>query len=274
LETPVVNGSPSALVKEKKAVFTRESILPPGLVYPSATLAVILTIWEIVGQMGVISPFMFSWPSKICVESWLFLTDGSLIKHLYISGIEVGIGFAMSLIGIPIGLCLGYWKKLELSFDPMITALYTTPMVALTPLFVMWFGFETLSKVMMVFTMAIFPIIINTMAGVKTTDASLIKAARSYGASQLQMFTEVILPSTMSFVVTGIRLAIGRALIGVVVAEMLASSKGIGYAIRHASELFHTGEYLGYVGVLMFMSVFLTHILKVVERKIAPWRSL
>ncbi len=126
---------------------------------------------------------------------------------------------------------------------------------------------------MMVFTMAVFPILINTMSGVKTTDPSLIKAARSYGANEFQMFKEVIFPSTLSYILTGIRLAIGRALIAVVVAEMLAANKGIGYAIRHASELFRTAEYLGYVGVLMVFSVLLTQLLKVVERKIAPWRS-
>jgi len=272
LENPVVpSGTPA---KGKKAVSSLKNILPTGIIYPLATISVIFVIWEIIGQMGLISPFMFSWPSKIGVETWIFMADGSLFNHLYISGIEMGIGFTMGLIGIPIGLCLGYWRKLELSFDPIITALYTTPIVALTPLFVIWFGFETLSKIMMVFTMAIFPIIINTMSGVKTTDASLIKAARSYGASQYQLFTEVILPSTLAFIVTGIRLAIGRALIGVVVAEMLAANKGIGFAIRHASELFRTAEYLGYVGVLMFSSVLLTQLLKVVERKIAPWRSL
>ncbi|WP_461480247.1 ABC transporter permease [Paenibacillus sp. PvR052] len=207
------------------------------------------------------------------MEVWSFTINGTLFQHLYISGIEVGIGFAMALIGIPLGLMLGYWRKLEYATDPIIIALYTTPTVALTPLFVLWFGLDILSKVMMVFLMSIFPILINTMAGVKTTEPSLIKAARSYGASEFQMFKEVIFPSTLSYIITGIRLAIGRALIAVVIAEMLAANQGIGYAIRHASELFRTSEYLGYVGVLMVCSVILTQLLKMVERWIAPWRQ-
>lgn len=251
----------------------KKAKLPPSVTYPVLTIGAIFVVWELVGQLGGIDPFMFSWPSKILEQVWLFLVNGSVFGHLAISGIEVGIGFAMALIGIPLGLILGYWRKMEYAFDPIITALYTTPVVALTPLFVLWFGLETFSKVMMVFTMSIFPILINTMAGVKTTDPSLIKAARSYGASSFQMFREVIFPSTMSYIVTGIRLAIGRALIAVVVAEMLAANKGIGYAIRHASELFRTSEYLGYVGVLMVLSIVLTQLLKYIERWIAPWRN-
>jgi NitT/TauT family transport system permease protein len=188
--------------------------------------------------------------------------------------VEVGIGFAMALIGIPIGLAMGYWKKLEFAFDPFVTALYTTPMIALTPLFVLWFGLGTLSKVMMVFALSIFPILINTMSGVKMTEQSLIKAARSYGANEAQMFKEVIFPSAIPFIITGIRLAIGRALIAVVVAEMLAGNVGIGYAIRHASELFQTAQYLAYVVVLMVLSVFVTELLKLFEKKLAPWRNL
>ncbi len=94
----------------------------------------------------MIDPFMFSWPSKILVQTWGFIMNGSVFRHLAISGLEAGIGLAMAMIGIPLGLVLGYWKKLEYSFDPIITALYTTPVVALTPLFVLWFGLDILSK--------------------------------------------------------------------------------------------------------------------------------
>lgn len=246
--------------------------IPPAITYPSFTLIIILAIWELCGRLNLIDPFMFSWPSKILIKIWEFTFSGEVFKHLAISAIEVGLGFTMSLIGIPIGLMMGYWKKLELAFDPFVTALYTTPMIALTPLFVLWFGLETLSKVMMVFALSIFPILINTMSGVKMTDLSLIKAARSYGASEFQMFKEVIFPSALPLMITGIRLAIGRALIAVVVAEMLAGNIGIGYAIRHSSELFQTAEYLGYVVVLMIISVLLTELLKIIEKKLAPWR--
>ncbi|GAX90376.1 ABC transporter permease [Effusibacillus lacus] len=246
--------------------------ISPAFSYPFGALLIVLAIWEFFGQTGMIDPFMFSWPSRIMVKAWEFTSDGSLFEHLAVSAVEVGIGFAMALIGIPIGLAMGHWKKMEYTFDPFVTALYTTPMIALTPLFVLWFGLDILSKIMMVFALSVFPILINTMAGVKTTDPSLIKAARSYGASEFQMFKEVIFPSTIPFIVTGIRLAIGRALIAVVVAEMLAANVGIGYAIRHASELFRTAEYLAYVVVLMVLSILLTELLKAVERKIAPWR--
>jgi NitT/TauT family transport system permease protein len=248
--------------------------IPENVLYPSVTLLIILVIWEAFGRLNLIDPFMFSWPSKIFVEAMAFFISAEVFTHLAVSGVEVGIGFAMALIGIPIGLAMGYWKKLEFAFDPFVTALYTTPMIALTPLFVLWFGLGTFSKVMMVFALSIFPILINTMSGVKMTEQSLIKAARSYGANEAQMFKEVIFPSAIPFIITGIRLAIGRALIAVVVAEMLAGNVGIGYAIRHASELFQTAQYLAYVVVLMVLSVFVTELLKLFEKKLAPWRNL
>lgn len=246
--------------------------IPPAVSYPISMLIIILAVWELCGRLHWINPFMFSWPSKILAKAWEFTLSGEVFHHLAVSAVEVGFGFAMALIGIPIGLMMGYWKKLELAFDPFVTALYTTPMIALTPLFVLWFGLEMFSKVMMVFALSIFPILINTMSGVKMTDVSLIKAARSYGAGEFQMFKEVIFPSAIPFIITGIRLAIGRALIAVVVAEMLAGNVGIGFAIRHASELFQTAEYLAYVAVLMVISVLLTELLKILERKLAPWR--
>jgi ABC-type nitrate/sulfonate/bicarbonate transport system permease component len=265
--------SKAALAGSRAAVRKRKSYLSPAITYPVIAVIIILLVWELFGQLHMIDPFMFSWPSKIMISMWQFTINGSVFQHLWTSLIEVGIGFTAALIGIPLGLAIGYWRKLDYAFDPIIIALYTTPVVALTPLFILWFGLGLLSKIMMVFTMAIFPILINTTAGVKTTEPSLIKAARSYGASELQMFKEVIFPSSLSYIVTGIRLAIGRAMIAVVVAEMLASTKGIGFAIRHASELFRTGEYLGYVAVLMILSVLLNQLLKVLERKIAPWRQ-
>ncbi|OMP65712.1 ABC transporter permease [Domibacillus epiphyticus] len=263
----------SGNMKISSATIKNGRKIPQSISYPSVTLVLILTIWEACGRLNLIDPFMFSWPSRIFIEAKNFFVNGEVFTHLAVSGMEVGFGFAMALIGIPIGLMMGYWKKLELAFDPFVTALYTTPMIALTPLFVLWFGLETLSKVMMVFALSIFPILINTMAGVKMTELSLIKAARSYGASERQMFKEVIFPSAIPFIITGIRLAIGRALIAVVVAEMLAGNIGIGYAIRHASELFQTAEYLAYVVVLMVLSVLLTELLKIFEKKLAPWRE-
>ncbi|TDF93223.1 ABC transporter permease [Paenibacillus piri] len=265
--------SAGTVSKSKIGHSVPKGYLSPALTYPVITICTILLVWEVIGNLGFIDPFLFSWPSKIMKSMWQFTLNGVVFRHLMISMIEVGVGFIIALIGIPIGLALGYWRKLDYAFDPIIIALYTTPIVALTPLFILWFGLGTLSKIMMVFTMSIFPILINTMAGVKTTEASLLKAARSYGANELQIFREVIFPSSLSYIITGIRLGIGRAMIAMVVAEMLASTQGIGYAIRHASELFKTGEYLGYVAVLMVLSVLLNQLLKLLERKISPWRQ-
>ena len=146
-------------------------------------------------------------------------------------------------------------------------------MLALTPLFVVWFGLGIASKVAVVFLMAVTPLLINTIAGVSTVDTGLMRAALSFGAGPLALYRDVILPASTPFIVAGIRLAVGRAIVGMVLGEFIASVGGVGYRILNAAALFQTAQYLAGVFLLVVASLILNALIGVLERRVAPWRA-
>ena len=242
------------------------------ILLPTITMVGLLLLWELYARIKGIDPLFFSYPSEIW-QAFLRLYEGPLLGDLATSGKEFGIGLLLGSIGIPVGLVVGSVRRLNLALDPLINGAYSTPTLALTPLFVIWFGLGLSSKVAVVVIMAFFPLVINTAAGVKTVDRRLIEAARSFGAGRLHLYRDVIFPGTLPFIVSGIRLAIGRAIIGVVIGEFIASTDGVGYRIRAAAGSFRTSEYLAGVMVLVVFSIVLNALLKVLERRLAPWRT-
>jgi ABC-type nitrate/sulfonate/bicarbonate transport system permease component len=175
-------------------------------------------------------------------------------------------------VGIPFGIGIGWYKKMAYIFDPFINAMNATPRVALLPLIIIWLGIGILSKIGIIFIGAVFPLMINTRDGVKTTPITLVDAARSFGASQWQIFKSVVVPSTVPFVLTGLRLAVGRSLIGVFVGELYAATAGIGFMITVAGATFQTDKV--FVGILIFIITGLvaTDILDRIERRFDEWR--
>lgn len=257
----------SALAR-RESWFTRNE----RYLLPSLLLAVILVVWEAVGRSGRIDELFFSWPSAI-LQSMQGLATTTLMQDLRVSGAEFAIGTLLALVtAIPLGMVVGFWKRLEYAIDPMVSALYATPTVALMPLFVIWFGLGITSKVAVVTVLAFFPLLISTIEGVKTVDGVLIGAARSFGAGRIEVFTVVILPATVPFIITGVRLAIGKALIGVVIGEFIGAQAGIGFRIREAAETFRTSDFLASIVVLMIVAVMLNAGLRVIERRLAGWR--
>ena len=240
---------------------------------PVVTVVAILVIWEILGQMNLWNPLFFSSPSQIW-DGFISLTQGPLWSDLKVSGIEFVIGMAIALgLGVPIGLILGTNRRLNAAFDPIINALYSTPILVLTPLLVIWFGLGIGSKIANVAILAIFPVIINMIEGVRTTDPVLIRAVRSFGAQGFAIYKDVTFPSVIPFFITGVRLAIGKGMIAVVVGEYIAATEGIGFRIRADAEVFNTSRYLAAVMVMVAISVVLMGLLKVVEKRLAPWRD-
>jgi len=143
-----------------------------------------------------------------------------------VSGTEFFWGFTLAvLFGIPFGIMSGWYKRFFYVTEPFVASLYATPRVSLLPLIIIWVGIGIMSKVVIIFLAAIFPVLINTRDGVKTTPQNLLNAARSFGASHGQMFRTVVLPSTVPFIISGLRLAVGRALIGVFVGELYAATE-------------------------------------------------
>lgn len=238
---------------------------------PLGALVVIVGLWETVGQLGWINPLYFSYPSEIIPAFGEWAGNG-MAKDLAASGQAFAIGLAIALIGVPIGVLIGSIRKLDLALDPIINALYATPMVALTPLFVIIFGLGLPATAAVVALMAVFPLLILTIEGIKTVDKSLLRATRSFGANQREIYRDVMLPSIVPFIVSGLRLAIGRGIIGVVIGEFIGAVAGIGYRIRADAGVFETPRYLAGILVLVAVSVALNVGLRRLERVLSPWR--
>jgi ABC-type nitrate/sulfonate/bicarbonate transport system permease component len=240
----------------------------------TAAVAVFLTIWELTGNtLQLINPMFMSAPSLIFKAAVQMFTSGEIWNDLYVSGIEFFWGYFLSIVvAIPFGIAIGWYKRFSYVCDPFVNAMNATPRVALLPLVIIWLGIGILSKVGIIFLGAVFPLLINTRDGVKTTPANLLTAARSFGASEWQIFKSVVLPSTVPFILTGLRLAVGRALIGVMVGELYAATAGIGFMITVAGATFQTDKV--FVGVLIFAisGMVMTDIIDRIERRFDKWR--
>ena len=240
------------------------------------TIAVVifLSIWELVGNtFQLINPMFMSAPSLIYKAAVGLFTSGEIYNDLYISGIEFAWGYFLSVIfAVPFGIMCGWYRRMAYIFDPFINAMNATPRVALLPLVIIWLGIGVLSKVGIIFLGAVFPILINTRDGVKTTPHNLLNAAKSFGASEWQIFKSVVLPSTLPFILTGLRLGVGRALIGVMVGELYAATAGIGFMITVAGATFQTDKV--FVGILIFATtgMIAMELLTRLESRFDKWR--
>ncbi|HLI25843.1 MAG TPA: ABC transporter permease [Chloroflexota bacterium] len=268
-----------------------------GLVIGIVSVVAFLLFWEWVGTSGIINPMFTSSPSRILRAAdrlffegglqavvgalaignlgaaWEAIAKGSIWKDIWVSTQELVAGWALAIaIGIPFGLALGWFRRLNYVFDPFISALYATPSVALLPLFIIWFGIGMNSKIAVIFVSAIFYVLLYARVGVTTVDPNLLKAARSFGANDFQLLRTLVLPSAVPYLMTGLRLSLGRALIGVVVGEMYAATAGVGYLITVAGATFQTDRV--FVGVLLITlaGVTLTALLQRIEDRFSTWR--
>jgi len=239
-----------------------------------ASVILFLAVWELVGNtFQLINPMFMSAPSLIAAAAVQLFGSGEIYNDLYISGIELFWGYVLSaVVAIPFGIMIGWYKKASYIFDPFVNSMNATPRVALLPLVIIWLGIGVLSKVGIIFLGAVFPILINTRDGVKTTPYNLLTAARSFGASEWMLFKSVVLPSTIPFILTGLRLGLGRAIVGVMVGELYAATAGIGFMITVAGATFQTDKV--FVGVLIFALTGMIgmEMLTRVERRFDKWR--
>lgn len=248
----------------------------------TTAVIVFLLLWESMGgALSVynpipflrINPMFMSAPSLIFKTAVDMFSSGEIYHDLKISSIEFFWGYVLSVVvAVPFGIVTGWYKRVSYVFDPFVNAMNATPRVALLPLVIIWLGIGVLSKVGIIFLGAVFPMLINARDGVKTTPLNLINAARSFGASEWQVFKSVVFPSTLPFLLTGLRIAVGRALVGVLVGELYAATAGIGFMITVAGATFQTDKV--FVGVLIFAisGIILTHILDRIEHRFDKWR--
>jgi len=237
-------------------------------------VGIFLIVWELTGNVFQwINPMFMSAPSLIFKAAYEMFRSGEIYHDLYVSGIEfVGGYFLAAAVGIPFGILVGWYKRMSYVFDPFINAMNATPRVALLPLVIIWLGIGILSKVGIIFLGAVFSILINTRDGVKTTPANLLNAARSFGASEWMVFKTVVVPSTVPFILTGLRLAVGRALVGVLVGELYAATAGIGFMITVAGATFQTDKVFVGVGIFALSGMIGMELLTKIERRFDRWR--
>lgn len=243
--------------------------LPSPLITVISTV-VILGLWELLGRQ--INPLFMSYPSAIAIEFKDSLASGELIEALLASLQPLAVGYLLCALGIPLGILIGRFRVVEAAIGPYVTAAYSMPLVALVPLFVLWFGLGFTAKVAIVFTMGVFPVIINTWAGVKAVPKTLIEVGTAFVASQPAILRSIVVPATIPYVMTGLRLAIGRCVVAVVVAEFFTAITGLGGLIINAGNQFNTAGMFVPVVVLMLIGVGLTKLVGVLEDKVAPWQ--
>jgi ABC-type nitrate/sulfonate/bicarbonate transport system permease component len=203
----------------------------------------------------------------------MFFVTGEIWRDIAWSSLGYGLGLALAIaIGIPLGLAAGWYRRFSYAIDPFLTALNATPQVAFLPLIVVWVGTGLGARVLIIVLLAVLPIAINARAAVRTTDPRLIKVAASFGAGDVRLFQTIILPSAVPFLLAGLRLAIGRGMIGVVVGEIYGSAAGIGAMISQAGSRFQTDRV--FVGVLTIVAagMILIEIVQRIERRVEDWR--
>jgi NitT/TauT family transport system permease protein len=236
-------------------------------------MVVALLLWEAVVAFKLVNPLFTSSPSRIIRTGYAMFADGSIYPHLAISGLELAVGYGLAIIvAVPLGVIFGWYRRLNAAFDPIISALYATPRIALLPLIMIWFGIGLGSKFAIIFLSAVFPILINTISGVQTVERDYIKVAKSFGANDRQLFMTVALPAAVPFLLTGLRLGLGHALIGIVVGEMYAAQAGVGYMISIAGATFQTDRVMFGIILIAATGVILTNILRAIERRFDRWR--
>ena len=235
-------------------------------------VALILIVWEIVGPF--INPIFFTYPSKIAVAFYELTVSGELPYFLgqSLQVMVYGLGIAI-VVGIPLGIAMARFQRLDWMLDLPINALYATPLVAVVPLLVLWFGIYLKAKIIVVFLFAVFPVLINTYQGVRECDKNMLEVARSFRSSERRMWQDVLLPFAVPYIIAGIRLAIGRGLIGMIIAEFYTTISGLGFMITKYANVFEMDKTFVPVIVLMVLGVSLTSLLKWVGRRIAPWSS-
>jgi NitT/TauT family transport system permease protein len=242
--------------------------------YMAGTLSVLggLLFWEVVSRLLVANALFLAAPSQILYAIYELTLTGEMGRHVAISAIEFAIGYVIaSIIGIGFGFGMASSVRFKQALQPWISGFYATPTIALAPLFILWLGIGIWSKVLVVIFLVLFPVTINTEAGLRTTSDRLIEMLKSFGASRSQIFFKVSLPSALPFILAGLKLGIGRGLIGVVVAELFGSRAGLGRLISQSADAFNMPELFAGVIVLAVAGIAMTAGFGWIEKKLVPW---
>jgi NitT/TauT family transport system permease protein len=255
---------------ERVAAERRRRTALHNLIIRLISLAIFLALWQLAAAN--VDPVLFTSPSKVAVAAVDMVGSGELWAGLWPSLIVLLMGLSLAIVfGTLLGLALARFHILDVGLTVYITFLYSIPSVALVPLIVLWAGYETTAKVIILFLFAFFPMVINTYQGVKAVDPKLLEVGRAFRCSERQLWTNIVLPGALPFIVTGIRLAVGRGMIGMVLADLYTAISGIGYLIVRTASTFQVDKMFVPIVTLGLLGVTLTALLRFAETRVAPW---
>jgi NitT/TauT family transport system permease protein len=244
------------------------------LLVGTLSVVVFLVVWQVVGQREIVRSDLISYPTEVLATFARLISTGELGSNAAVTLQEFVEGFIPSIVfGVVCGVLLALIRPLRELLDPLLTAMYTAPVIAFIPILVVWFGVGTYSKVIIVFISAIFPIMINTRVGVSEIAEPWLRAVRSFGADQLQVVTKAILPGSMPAIMAGIRLGLGRAIVGLIAGEMYVSLGGIGRMIQVYSSAARSAEIIVLVVVIAVFGYACVALLRSVENRMGTWQS-
>ena len=237
-------------------------------------VAIFLAAWQAVFLLVPFNPLFIFKPHLIAKALVFLLVSGDMLRDLAISAAPFLYGFiAAVVVGVPLGVVMGWRVLVRDTLDPLMTIFYASPLVALAPLVIVFFGVGVSGKAIIIFLLAVFPFIFNAQAGVRAIDPLLINVLRSMGGTEWDLYRKVLLPGVLPYIVAGARIAVGRALIGILVGEFFAASEGIGYAIARFGDLFALDKMFACIFAIMVIAVVLTEGIRFAERWAFPWRA-
>jgi ABC-type nitrate/sulfonate/bicarbonate transport system permease component len=247
-----------------------------SVILGTSSIAILLLAWELLPRVVTLSAgtkMFFTTPSQVAGTLWTMFSTGTIWTPLGVSASGFALGLALAIVvGLPLGVLIGRSKNLNAMLDPFITAFNATPRLVFLPLVMLWLGLGLWSKVSIVFIGAVFPILINTYEGVRNADKLLINVVRSFGASEWDIARLVVIPNAMPYIVAGLRLAIGRAVLGVVVAEFFGSEQGLGVIMVQAAGRYQVDVVFAGLIVFAVLSLIMTAMVQVLEHRLSRWR--
>ncbi|HZW84816.1 MAG TPA: ABC transporter permease, partial [Nitrososphaerales archaeon] len=221
-----------------------------------AVLGVILVVWQVLGQS--VNPIIFAPPGKVATTFASLWNDGTLPSETEVTVVTLFLGFLLSCaIGIPLGLVMGRIRLAEYAIDPYVNFIYATPLVAIIPLALIWFGPSNTATYFIITLHTAPPILINTMSGVKATERGMVETGRSFGFKGWKLWRKVVLPSSLPYIMAGLRIGIGAALIGTMVAEIFLFNAGLGYELVNETALFNSAAVVAGVLIIMVIGIIL-----------------
>jgi NitT/TauT family transport system permease protein len=234
---------------------------------------VAMTIWEIAGRF-VLDPLWISCPSLVSVRLWTLMLSGELWKHTERTFVEAALGLLLALfVGVPVGIAMARYKYASTVAEPFVMGLYSLPRVALAPLFIIWFGIDLTSKVIMAFSTVLFIFILNIQQGLKTADQDILDLFRTMHAPRSYVVRKVLLPMLVPWIIAALRIGVGLALVGAVVAELVGASAGLGWYIESsAGQLDTTGVFAGLV-MLTVLAVAGNAVVAQLDQRFSSWRA-